>query len=251
MEAEAWDVQGGVALVTGAARRVGAAIARALHGAGMNIVLHFHRSASDAQRLHAELNAVRDRSAALLQVDLRRIDGFDEVIANAVRPWGRLDALVNNASAFYPTPIGKVDREQWDNLIDSNLRAPFFLAQSAAPALSARGGAIVNITDVHAERPLKGHAVYSISKAGLVMMTKALARELGPAVRVNAVAPGAILWPEHGIDDDAKRHILDRIALKRQGSPEEIARAVLFLIRDATYTTGQVIAVDGGRSLYS
>jgi len=251
MQTKAADVQGGAVLITGAARRIGAAIARTLHEAGMNVVLHYHRSAADARGLHDELNGIRDRSAVLLQANLHEIDGFGDLISEAIRHWGRLDAVVNNASAFHPTPIGKVDRQQWDDLMDSNLRGPFFLAQSAAPALAVRNGAIVNITDIHAERPLKGYAVYSISKAGLVMMTKALARELAPSVRVNAVAPGTILWPEHGIDADTKRHILARTPFKRQGTPEEIARAVLFLIRDATYTTGQVIAVDGGRSLYS
>lgn len=245
------DIQGHVALVTGAARRIGAAIARTLHEAGMNVALHFHRSSDEAHALHRELNEKRPRSATLLQADLHDIDRFPKLINGVLESWGRLDALINNAATFFPTPIGSISREQWDALIDSNLRAPFFLAQSAMPALAERNGCIINIADVHADRPLRNYSVYSISKAGLVMMTKSLARELGPAVRVNALAPGAILWPEDEMDSTTKQQIVDRIALKRQGEPAEVARAVLFLIRDASYTTGQIIAVDGGRSLYS
>lgn len=245
------DIEDKVALVTGAARRIGAEIVRTLHGAGMRIVLHYRGSAAEARALQEELNAARPGSAALLQADLGRVDDFDALISESCAHWGRLDALVNNASGFYPTPIGSVTADQWQDLMDSNLRAPFFLSQAASRHLAAHGGCIVNITDIHAERPLKGYPVYSIAKAGLSMMTRALARELGPAVRVNAVAPGAILWPEHDTGPETQRQILDHIALKRQGDPADIARAVLFLLRDAPYVTGHTLAVDGGRSLYT
>jgi pteridine reductase len=248
---EASNLSGKVALITGAARRVGAAIARVLHGAGMNIIIHYRRSSDDALRLHRDLNTIRSGSASLLQWDLRDAGQFDVTIERALKAWGRLDALINNASTFYRTPVGTVTTGQWDELMQSNLKAPYFLAQAAAPALRARGGCIVNITDVHAERPLRDFSVYSISKAGLTMMTKALARELGPEIRVNAVAPGAVLWPEDGMAAAMKQRILDRTALKRQGEPGEVALAVLFLVREATYTTGQTIVVDGGRSLYT
>lgn len=239
-----------MALVTGAARRIGAVIARELHSQGMCVVLHYRSSATDARALRDELNAIRPDSAALLAADLSRTAGFDDLVTQTLTHWGRLDALVNNASTFYPTPIGTVTGAQWHELIDSNLRAPFFLSQAAAPALAKQQGCIVSITDVHAERPLKAYPVYSIAKAGLVMMTRSLARELGPKVRVNAVAPGAILWPEEDPGAGHQEEILARTALKRQGDPDDIARAVLFLVRDAPYVTGQIIAVDGGRSLY-
>lgn len=243
-------LQGKVALITGAARRIGAAIARMLHGQGMNVALHYRASAAEVRRLRDELDAARPGSAVIVQGELLESARLTGLAQEAAQAWGRLDALVNNASAFFPTPVGAVDDARWDALIGCNLKAPFFLAQAAAPALAARQGCIVNITDIHGERPLKGYSVYSISKAGLVMMTRALARELGPAVRVNGVAPGAILWPEDGIDEAAKSAILAGTALKRQGEPEDIARAVLFLLRDAPYVTGQIIAVDGGRSLH-
>jgi pteridine reductase len=247
---ESPDLQGKVALITGAARRIGAVIARMLHGHGMNVVLHYRTSGADARALCDGLNAIRPGSAALLAADLGGIDDFDTPIAEAAGHWGRLDALVNNASSFYPTPVGTITRTQWHDLIDSNLRAPLFLSQASAGPLAERQGCIVSITDIHAEWPLKGYTVYSIAKAGLVMMTRSLARELGPNVRVNAVAPGAILWPEDDIGAAQQAKILARTALKRQGDPGDIARAVLFLVRDAPYVTGQVIAVDGGRSLY-
>lgn len=245
------DIAGKVALVTGAAHRIGATIARTLHAAGMNVVLHYRSSAQAADALARQLNHARADSAALIQADLQDSAGLPGVIGRAQEAWGRLDALVNNASSFFPTPMGSITLEQWDALIDSNLKAPLFLCQAAAPLLTEHNGCIVNITDIHAERPLKGHCVYSIAKAGLVMLTKSLARELGPRVRVNAVAPGAILWPERGLDATGRQEILARTALKRQGAPEDIARAVLFLLRDGTYISGQVLAVDGGRSLYT
>lgn len=245
------DSAGKVALVTGAARRIGATIARALHAQGMNVALHYRSSAHEAGALAQELNRARAHSAVLVQADLQQIDTLPAVIARTRAAWGRLDALVNNASSFFPTPVGSITAEHWDALIDSNLKAPLFLSQAAAPALAECGGCIVNITDIHAERPLKGYCVYSIAKAGLVMLTKSLARELGPRVRVNAVAPGAILWPEQDLDAAGKQQIIARTALKRQGTPDDIARAVAFLIRDGAYISGQVIAVDGGRSLYT
>lgn len=247
------DLTGKVALLTGAAHRVGAVIARTLHAQGMNLVLHYRNSGEAAQRLQADLQTARADSVALVQADLLNIAALPALIDAALGAWQRLDVLVNNASSFYPTPVGSVTEVQWDDLTGSNLKAPFFLAQAAAPYLAQQHGCIVNIADIHADRPLKTYPVYSIAKAGLVMLTKALARELGPQIRVNAVAPGAILWPEQGagqdLDDAAKQHIIDRTTLKRQGAPHDIAQAVLFLIRDAGYISGHVLTVDGGRSL--
>lgn len=243
------ELTGQVALITGAARRIGAAIAGLLHASGMNVALHFRHSSAEVLQLCDELNARRVRSAITVQADLLDTPRLTGVVRAAHQAWGRLDALVNNASAFFPTPRGTVNEAQWQELIDCNLKAPFFLSQAAAPLLAANHGCIVNITDIHGERPLKEHSVYSISKAGLLMMTRALARELGPEVRVNGVAPGAIIWPENDIGPAAQADIIARTALKRQGSPEDIARATLFLLRDAPYVTGQIIAVDGGRSL--
>lgn len=236
-------------LITGAAHRIGAVTARTLHAHGFNIALHYRHSSSAAEALASELNGLRPGSVTTLQADLHDTAALPALVERAAAAWGRLDVLVNNASSFYPTPVGEVDEAQWEELIGSNLKAPFFLAQAAAPLLSAHHGAIVNIVDIHAERPLKNHPVYSVAKAGLVMLTRALARELGPRVRVNAVAPGAILWPEQGLTEDDKEDILERTALKRQGTPADIARAVLYLVRDADYMTGQVLTVDGGRSL--
>ncbi len=251
-EAEANDsareLAGRVALVTGAAHRIGAAIARTLHGAGMNVVLHYRRSREAAERLRAALEARRPGSVRLAAADLTRFEALAPLVEEAAGAWDRLDVLVNNASSFYPTPFGSVTEAQWEDLIGTNLKAPFFLTQAAAAHLRASGGCVVNLVDIHAERPLAGHPVYSIAKAGLAMLTRALARELGPEVRVNGVAPGAILWPE-GMDADTKRRIIERTALKRRGDPLDIARAVLFLVREADYVTGQILAVDGGRSL--
>lgn len=240
-----------VVLITGAAHRIGATTARTLHNAGANIVLHYRTSQQAARTLQDELNVLRPDSVSLVQGDLHETTTLKELVQKAHAAWGRLDVLVNNASTFYPTPIGKVDEVQWNDLIGANLKAPFFLAQAAAPHLRRERGCIVNIVDIHAERPLKGHPVYSIAKAGLVMLTRSLAAELGPDVRVNAVAPGAILWPENEMDEETRQRIISRTFLKRQGNPHDIARAVLFLIRDADYTSGQVLTVDGGRSLNS
>jgi pteridine reductase len=243
------NLAGKVALITGGAKRIGAGIARHLHAQGMNLVLHYRHSTAEAHALQAELQAARADSVLLIQSELAPINKLARLAHTAAEQWRRLDVLVNNASAFYPTQVGQVGEEEWDRLLDSNLKAPFFLAQAAAPYLAESEGCIVNLADIHGQRPLKGYSVYSIAKAGLIMLTQSLARELGPKVRVNAVAPGAILWPDHGMDDLARQRIISATALKRQGSPEDIAKAVLFLVRDADYTTGQILAVDGGRSL--
>jgi pteridine reductase len=238
-----------VALVTGGARRIGAAIVRRLHAEGLDIALHFHASSADATALAGELEGRRPGSTLLLQADLAEFDRLPELIAHAIGRFGRLDALVNNASAFFPTAFGQSTPAQWDALFAANARAPFFLSQAAAPHLRATRGAIVNLADIHGERPLREHAIYGMSKAALLQMTRALALELAPDVRVNAVSPGAILWPEHGKDDAGKQAMLARTPLARTGTPEEIAGAVRWLLCEATYTTGQVIRVDGGRTL--
>lgn len=239
-----------VALVTGGARRVGAQIVRALHAHGMRVVVHYHSSRSAAQALQHELQTSRPDSVVLVRGDL--LSGpalLRELVEKTLKAYRRLDVLVNNASSFYPTPIESASEQQWRELMGTNLKVPFFLAQAAAAQLKATRGCIVNIADIYAERPLKRYPIYSIAKAGLVMLTKALARELGPEVRVNAIAPGAILWPEGGLDEPTKQRIIARTALKRVGEPSDVARALLFLIRDAGYITGQVIAVDGGRRI--
>lgn len=234
-----------VALVTGAGRRVGARIARELHAAGMSVAVHCHRSREDAERLREAFEAARPGSATVVAADLLESGAAEEVVAAVEERWGRLDVLVNNASSFYPTPIGEVTEAEWRDLVGSNLAAPFFLAQAAAPLLRAARGCIVNIADVYGHRPLAGHPVYSAAKAGLVMLTRALALDLGPEVRVNSISPGAVLWPEN--EDPERRRVIDAIALKRSGDPGDIARAALFLVRDAPYVTGQDLAVDGGR----
>ncbi len=239
-----------VVLITGAAHRIGAVTARYLHQHGMNIVLHYRSSRKAAQQLQDELNAERENSVMLIQADLHATNGLHTLVEEAVKAWGRLDVLINNASTFYPTPIGKANENQWDDLMGSNLKAPFFLSQAAAPYLKKQQGCIVNIVDIHAERPLKNFPIYSMAKAGLVMMTKSLAAELGPDVRVNGVAPGAILWPEN-LDEVAQQRIVSRTFLKRQGEPRDIAKAIHYLVTAADYVTGQIIAVDGGRSLNS
>ncbi|TAN49605.1 MAG: pteridine reductase [Methylococcaceae bacterium] len=236
-------------LITGAAKRIGAAIAACLHAAGYNLIVHCHHSASDALALAETCNITRPDSARVLQLDLAQTEALDDFIAQAVSFWGSLDVLVNNASAFYPTPLQHTTAAQWQALLDANLKAPFFLCQAAVPWLKRRRGNIVNITDIHAARGLPGYAAYSASKAGLVSLTHCLAKELAPEVRVNAVAPGAILWPERAMDEAEQAGILARIPLQRLGCPADIAKAVLFLAQDADYVTGQVLAVDGGRSL--
>ena len=239
-----------VVLITGAAHRIGATTARMLHAEGMNILLHYRHSRDAAESLQTELNAIRTDSVHLIQADLHDSARLPALVEQAIQIWGRLDVLINNASSFYATPIGTVTENQWDDLIGSNLKAPFFLSQAAAPYLRQQHGCIISIVDIHAERPLKEFPVYSMAKAGLVMLTKSLACELGPEVRVNAVAPGAILWPEN-LGEKEKEKIISRTFLKRQGAPDDIARAILYLIRDAGYMSGQVLTVDGGRSLNS
>lgn len=244
-------VAGQAILITGAARRVGATIAATLHGAGANVIIHCRNSRQPAQQLVDQLNLERADSAALVCGDLDQVEQLDALVEQAQQHWQRLDGLINNASSFYPTPMGSVTRDEWEDLMSSNLRAPFFLAQAAMPYLQQQRGNIVNIVDIHADKPLSKHPVYCMAKAGLVMMTKSLACELGPEVRVNAIAPGAILWPEANaaLSSEQQQKIIDKTFLKRQGSPEDIANAALFLIRDACYMTGQVLAIDGGRSL--
>jgi pteridine reductase len=239
------------ALVTGAARRIGAAISACLHQAGYNLIVHYRQSAEEAQALCRRLNGIRPDSAQALAMDLSRIEDFAGFIAQAASRWDGLDTLVNNASAFFPTPFGQVQTVQWDELLDANLKAPFFLCQAAQPWLAQRRGSIVNIVDTHAFHGLSGFSAYSISKAGLISLTQCLAKDMAPAVRVNAVAPGAILWPERPLDEGEKAGILAHIPLQRCGQPEDIAKAVLYLAQDADYVTGQVLAVDGGRHLFN
>ena len=245
------NTQNKVALITGGVRRIGAEIATTLHSEGFNLALHYRNSRSEAQTLQKELNAIRADSVILIQADLHITHGLNTLVKSTVENLGRLDAIVNNASSFYPTPINKASEQDWDDLIGSNLKAPFFLAQAAAPALKQSKGCIVNIVDIHSERPLKEHPIYCMAKAGLAMMTKSLAKELGPEIRVNGVSPGAILWPENDMDELTQQRIVSRNFLKRQGNPSDIAQTVLFLIQKAPYITGQIIAVDGGRSLNS
>jgi pteridine reductase len=244
------SLEGKVALVTGAARRIGAAIARRLHGAGAKVVLHYRGTENEAAQLEKELNAARAGSALKLKGDLLAPVAPKALVDATLQRFARLDILVNNASAFFPTAVGEIEASHWEELIGSNLRAPLFLAQAAAPQLALAGGAIVNIADIHAERPLKGYVVYSIAKAGLAALTRSLALELAPGVRVNAVAPGAIAWPEDGQFDPGERaRIIASTPLARTGTPEEIAQAVHFLA-SAPFVTGQVLAVDGGRSIF-
>ena len=244
------SLQGKVVLVTGAARRIGAAIARRLHAAGANVVIHYRGAESDAMRLEAELNGARADSALKVKGDLLAPVAPQALVGAALERWKRLDLLVNNASAFYPTPVGEIEAGHWEELVGSNLKAPLFLAQAAAPHLAAAGGSIVNIADIHAERPLKGYLVYSVSKSGIAALTHALALELAPAVRVNAVAPGAIAWPEDGQFAPGERErILATTPLARTGTPQDVAQAVHFLAT-APFVTGHVLAVDGGRSVF-
>jgi pteridine reductase len=240
---------GKAALVTGAARRVGASIARALHAAGADVLLHYRSSADDAAALAAELNAVRPRSAARAECDLLETARLPELVAVATRTFGGLDILVNNASTFYPTPMGDIAEMDWDDLVGTNLKAPLFLAQAAAPSLHERRGLIINVADIHGLRPLRRYPVYSLAKAGLIMLTRSLARELGPHVRVNAVAPGPVMWPDEGLDKMLQEKITARTALKRLGSPADVAHTCLFFATAAPYVTGQILAVDGGRSI--
>jgi len=244
------SLSGKVVLVTGGAKRVGAAIARRLHREGASLMIHYRGSEREANALREEMSAARPESVALVQADLLDLGGLSEIVKNTLGRFNRLDVLVNNASTFFPTPVGEMNQANWDSLIGANLRAPLFLSQAAAPHLKKTGGSIVNITDIHADRPLKNYVIYSIAKAGLAGLTRSLARELAPEVRVNAIAPGAIVWPEDGSWDDLMRQrIVSHTLLRRTGDPDDVARAVYYLIAEAPYVTGQIIAVDGGRSI--
>jgi pteridine reductase len=245
----AQPLAGKAVLITGSARRLGAAMARRLHAAGADVAIHYRSSSSDAEALVAGLDAARPGSAVALQADLLDLDSLPGLVGHVTGTFGRLDILINNASTFYPTPMGEITAAQFDDLVGTNLRAPLFMAQAAAPQLRLHEGLILNMVDIHGSRPLKRHPVYSAAKAGLIMLTRSLARELAPQVRVNAIAPGPVMWPEGGLDPDLKKRILDRTALRRPGSPEDIARAALFFAAEAPYVTGQVLAIDGGRSL--
>lgn len=240
-----------VALITGAARRIGAAVAEILHREGMNVVLHYNASEEEAQVLCAKLNQLRANSAVTLQGDLLEPEIDKSLIIKAHEMWGRLDLLVNNASRFYRTHFGKVTEYAWDDLMISNLRAPFFLSQAAAPFLKETKGRIINISDIHAWRPMQDYSVYCISKSGILMLTRALAKELAPDILVNAIAPGAIIWPEgdNTLSHEEKDVIINKTPLGRSGNVEDVATVALFLARDADFMTGEVLAVDGGRHL--
>ena len=237
------------ALITGGSKRIGAETSRHLHQAGYNVIIHCRLSQQAANELADELNAIRANTARVIQGDLNNETIYEYLIEQAVKCWKRLDVLVNNASSFYPTPIGSITLDDWCNLMNTNMKAPLFLAQAAAPHLKQTQGSIINIIDVHALRPMKDHPVYCAAKAGLSMLTMSLAKELGPEIRVNGVAPGAVLWPENDMPEHTKKLILERTSLKRPGQPIDIAKTILFLIKDADYITGQIISVDGGRTL--
>jgi len=243
------SLTGKVALVTGAARRIGAAISRCLHAQGAAVAVHYRNSAADADALCATLNALRPDSALAVQADLADIESFPAMIRRVAAWHGRLDILINNASSFYPTRLGEITPADWDDLVGSNLKAPLFLSQAALAELRKARGVIINMVDIHAQRPLREHVVYGAAKAGLAMLTRALARELAPEIRVNGVSPGAIMWPEGGMSDETKATILRQVPAGRPGDPSDIAGCVLYLVRDASYVTGQIIAVDGGRSI--
>lgn len=242
-------LNGQVALITGGAKRLGSAMAHALHGAGAQLVIHYRSSRANADALVTELNNLRANSAVALSCDLLDTPALPELVAQTLERFGRLDILINNASSFYPTPLGTITEQHWDDLLGSNLKAPLFLSQAAAPALRATRGLILNMVDIHAQRPLPAHTVYSIAKAGLVTLTKSLARDLGPEIRVNGIAPGPVLWPEHEMSAELQQEIIGKTALKRRGSPDDIARAALFFAKDAPYVTGQILTIDGGRSI--
>ncbi len=237
-------------LITGAARRIGAECARMLHQEGCDIFLHYRSSKKEAQQLSDELNDIRAGSVKIVQADLLKFDELSSLFEEVKAIWGELDVLINNASAFYPQQVESVTEQDWDELLGGNLKAPFFLSQKFSELLAEKQGCIVNIIDIHAERGLKGYPVYSIAKAGLAAMTKVLAKELGSEIRVNAVSPGAVLWPEAEMSEQQKSEIIQRVALKKTGSPSDIAKAVKFLVNDSPYITGQIITVDGGRTLF-
>lgn len=245
------ELQDKVILITGGAKRVGAAICRLLHANGAQLMIHYRSSTSEARALQAELNLKRANSVAIIQGDLLNLAVLPSMVQETVKHFGKLDVLINNASSYYATEIGEIDDDQWEDLVGSNLKAPLFLSQAAAPELRKQHGCIINITDMHVERPKKGYIVYSVAKAGLVTLTKSLAHELSPEVRVNAVAPGPVMWPEDNpqFDEVYRQRVISQTLLKRIGEPDDVAKAVKFLIQDAPFITGLVIAVDGGRSL--
>jgi pteridine reductase len=242
-------LEGKAVLITGAARRVGAAIARTLQAAGANVMIHYRNSEDEARALCRELNSLRGGSAAVTDGDLLDIGRLGGIVDATVKTFGQLDVLINNASTFYPTPVGEITEAHWNDLLGTNLKAPLFLAQAAAPSLRRAQGLILNIADIHGMRPLRRYTTYSVAKAGLIMLTKSLARELGPHVRVNAIAPGPVMWPEDRADKALQKKIIERTQLKRPGSPEDVGRAALFFCAGAPYLTGQILAVDGGRSV--
>ena len=245
------NLQNKIVLITGGAKRVGASICRLLHANGANLMIHYRSSVNEARALQAELNLQRPNSVAIIQGDLLNLSVLPSLVQETIKHFGKLDVLINNASSYYPTEIGDIQEEQWQVLMGSNLKAPLFLSQAAAVELRKQPGCIINITDMHVERPKKGYIVYSVAKAGLVTLTKSLAHELSPEVRVNAVAPGPVMWPEDNpqFDELYRQRVISQTLLKRIGEPNDIAKAVKFLIQDAPFITGQVIAVDGGRSL--
>ena len=243
------SLAGRTVLITGAARRLGAAMARGFHAAGANVAIHYHRSGADAERLRDEFNTSRANSAIAASANLLDVDHLPALIEQVAKHFGGLDVLINNASTFYPTPLGSITPEQWADLMGTNLKAPLFLSQAAVPWLKRSRGLILNMIDIHGQRPLPSHPVYSTAKAGLAMLTKSLARELGPEIRVNGIAPGPVLWPEGGLDEELRTEIIEKTQLKRSGSPDDIVRTALFFAVDAPYVTGQILAVDGGRSI--
>ena len=244
-------MQDKIILITGGTKRIGETICRKLHSEGMNLMVHYRSSEREAQVLQSKLNQIRPGSVALIQADLLDIDQLPTLVGETINHFGRIDSLINNASSFYSSPIGKITEKSWNELIGCNLKAPLFLSQAAAPYLKKQHGCIINIIDIHSEWPLKKYMVYSAAKGGLATLTRSLALELAPEVRVNGVSPGPILWPENGewSDQITRQHIVNRTLLKRTGEPNDIAKAVFFLISDAPYITGQILAVDGGRSI--
>lgn len=245
-------MQNRVVLITGGAKRVGAAVCRRLHAEGAALMIHYRSSMAEARALQAELNGIREDSVALAQADLLNMAHLPALVNDTVQRFGRLDVLVNNASSFHATPVGEIDEADWDDLVGTNLKTPLFLSQAAAPHLRRAEGCIVNIVDIHTERPLKNYLVYNAAKGGLVALTRSLARELGPEIRVNGIAPGPILWPEDEgwADELARQRIVNTTLLKRTGEPDDVARAARFLVFDAPYVTGQILNVDGGRSVH-
>jgi pteridine reductase len=238
-------------LITGGAKRIGARIARTLHAEEMNLIIHFNTSSDDANKLCSELNSIRNNSAIAIGSNLTNQTEVESLITKVIETTGQLDVLINNASTFYPTPIEDITLDDWDNLMGTNLKAPLFLCKHAAPHIKESKGCIINMVDIHASKPLKNHSIYGSAKSGLVMLTRSLAKDLAPEVRVNGIAPGMILWPENEPSEEIKQKVIDQIPLKRSGEPNDIAQTVLFLIAHADYITGQIIAVDGGRGINS